>query len=108
MRYAKPVVQNTLSRRAERKLSSPSLGDSEQRAARDTIGRVENEVDIAPISELLDVWTRGDKPKIYILRSTFVAAVDQFQQWTRTNWLVVLPFLMMYAPPLSNSSRYLR
>ena len=46
MRYAKPVVEKTSSRREDNAASSSGFGEEEQRAERETIGRDENEVDI--------------------------------------------------------------
>jgi len=46
VRYAKPVVEKTSSRRAARVVSSPSLGEEDDRAERETMGSEEKEVDI--------------------------------------------------------------
>lgn len=49
MRYAKPVVENTSSRRRDNAVSSSTLGDGEDRADNDTIGSDKNDVDIVAI-----------------------------------------------------------
>jgi hypothetical protein len=48
VRYAKPVVEKTSSRREDSTVKSPGFREEDESADRETIGRDENEVDIVP------------------------------------------------------------
>jgi hypothetical protein len=48
VRYAKPVVEKTSSRRAERPKRSSRVGEDDERVAREMMGSEEKEVDMVP------------------------------------------------------------